>query len=79
MRKTEMAEQQFRFAESRALEFDAETGSAQTVDLPAERLAIHARSVWTRRLESGKSWSGVEVDDTDPVVIDAWRRFVDKN
>jgi hypothetical protein len=34
--------------------------------------------VWTRRLESGKAWSGVEIDDNDPVVIDAWRRFVDK-
>jgi DNA-binding response OmpR family regulator len=54
-------------------------GSAQVVDVPRAGLAIHARSVWTRRLESGKSWAGVEIDDSDPVVIDAWRRFVDRN
>jgi DNA-binding response OmpR family regulator len=58
---------------------EAEVGSTQTVDLPAAGLAIHARRVWTRPLESGRSLSGVEIDDTNPVVIDAWRRFVDKS
>jgi DNA-binding response OmpR family regulator len=58
---------------------DAVVGSAQVVDVPTAGVAIHARSVWTRRFDSGKSWAGVEIDDSDPVVIDAWRRFVDKN
>ena len=54
-------------------------GSEQVVDMPGAGLSVHARSIWSRRLESGKSGSGVEIDDSDPVVIDAWRRFVDKN
>jgi DNA-binding response OmpR family regulator len=62
-----------------AVEGEVKVGRAQTVDLPTAGLTIHARSVWTRRLESGRSWSGVEIDDTNPVVIDAWRRFVDKS
>jgi len=58
---------------------EAIVGSDQVVDVPTAGLSVHARSVWTRRLESGKAWSGVEIDDSDPVVIDAWRRFVDRN
>lgn len=57
---------------------EAVVGSEQVVDVPTAGLSVHGRSVWTRRLESGKAWSGVEIDDSDPVVIDAWRRFVDK-
>ena len=58
---------------------EAIVGSVQVIDLPAAGVSVHTRSVWTRRFESGKSWAGVEIDDSDPVVIDAWRRFVDRN
>ena len=48
------------------------------INLPDAGLAVHARAVWTRPLEAGgKWWCGVEVNEDDPMVVDAWRRFVD--
>ena len=55
-----------------------DAGRVEAVALPAAGLVVHARSVWSTRMESGKAWSGIEIDDHDPEVLDAWCRFVDR-
>jgi DNA-binding response OmpR family regulator len=56
----------------------AASDAAPTLALPDAGIAVHARPVWTQGAGPDGPWlCGVEVQEPDPVVNQAWRAFVD--